>query len=127
MKTEHPTHQVVHEAQPGDGVDIDVRSASQAGGGRGSRHVVWILLVSFVLALAAMGGYWASIAKGLDRADKHGQPYASGQQVTDRNLAGLFRAPEPAPKQPPTDDIAASSGPAPTNVPLGTGQRTAAQ
>jgi hypothetical protein len=109
MRNQSETHQTVPEPQPGDGVEVSAARARQGYNGPVSRRILWVLIVSFVLSLAAMGGYWASISDDLDRGDKHGQPIASGRKVTDPKLVALFHAPEPAPKQPPVDQIARSS------------------
>ncbi len=111
MPTDRPTHQTVTERQPGDGVEVSAGAASQSSRrSPSSRRSLWVLIVSFVLAIGALGVYWAGIAPGLQRADKSGQPEAHGQLVTNTATAGQFHAPEPAPKQPPTDQIARSSG-----------------
>jgi hypothetical protein len=109
MATEdRPTHQTVTEPQPGDGVEISAARASQSyPRSGGSKRTFLVLIASLALVIIVLGIYWAGVAPGLHRVD---QPGGHGKLVTDPGVIATYHAPEPAPKEPPVDQIARSSG-----------------
>lgn len=64
------------------GVVMDVTHARQA---RRGKHVLWILIVSLVLVVAALFGSWAARAPQLQSADT----------VTSSQPKAPFQSPEP--------------------------------
>jgi hypothetical protein len=62
-------------------------AATPARQGRWGRHVLWVLVVSFVLAGAAMAIVWAFHAKDLQRADNSSSPTISDTQKIDTTSA----------------------------------------
>lgn len=77
--------------QPGDGVDI---SAARARGAYKGRRVLWMLLVSLALVVAAFVIAFATNPTA-PAADRRG-----GAQVKEPAVVQSFQAPEPAPKVP---------------------------
>jgi hypothetical protein len=71
-----------------------VLHATEARQGRRGRHVLWILVVSLVLVVAALFGTWW--AKSGDLADANAN---NGATATAIAPAQTFNAPEPAPRQ----------------------------
>lgn len=70
------------------GVVMDVTHARQA---RRGKHVLWILIISLVLVVAALFGAWGMRAQQLQDVEPH-----NGRQPAD---AQAFQAPEPAARQ----------------------------
>ena len=68
-----------------------VLNVTEARQGRRGKHVLWILLASLVLVVAALFGSWAARAPQLATTEDRANPQMENSQT--------FSAPEPAAKQ----------------------------
>lgn len=79
------------ETRPTDTDHGPVLNVTEARQGRRGKHVLWILIVSLILVVAALFGSWAARAPQLADSNANNGRASSGGEP--------FNAPEPAAKQ----------------------------
>jgi hypothetical protein len=103
MSSTPPSDEQAHR-DAGDGVELtvdDARQSSRTG------RAVWILIISTVLAIVLLGGYWAFRAPGLQGVDAASGGGAHGRRVTD-DRAKLFNTMPSSPKPGPPGETSTS-------------------
>lgn len=102
--TNTPSDEEAAHRAAGDG---EVVSVTEARGARRTGRAIWILVISLVLAVILIGGYWAVVAGRLQSADAANGGGAHGRRVTDAR-AKLFNTQPPSPKQAPPGESSTS-------------------
>jgi hypothetical protein len=103
MSSTPPSDQEAHRAA-GDGVEVTVDAAR---GSYRTGHVIWILVLSTVLAIVLLGGYLAWHARGLQSVDAASGGGAHGRRVTD-DRAKMFNTMPSSPKPGPPGETSTS-------------------
>jgi hypothetical protein len=80
--------------------------------GRYGRHMMWVLLGGLFLVIAAFAALYAYRASDFNSANANNGP-ANIHSPSGANPAQVFKAPEPAPLNPPPGTDHTAPGPAP--------------
>ena len=99
-----PSNDEAAHRAAGDGVEVTV---DEARGSYRTGRAIWILVISVVLAVVLLGGYWALHAGRLQQVDAASGGGAHGRKVTDERV-NMFNTQPPSPKQAPPGENSTS-------------------
>jgi len=105
MSTNSSDDEAAHRAA-GDGVEVRV---DEARGSYRTGRAIWILVISLILAVVLLGGYWALHARSLQQVDAASGGGAHGRRVTDSRVK-MFNTQPPSPKQAPPGEPSTTGG-----------------